>query len=110
MENLNPNREPSEKLPVTPARSDWQLHPETQLLSWKLQLTQSAMCHQYARMEYERTICVMRRGELMEEMALYHADYHDARAQLARFQPERLAELEFELRCQKQLVFGKYDA
>ena len=76
----------------------------------QLQMTRAAMCHQYAQLEYERTVCCLRRGELLEEMELYHKDYQQARVHIAHFHPELLEELELDLRAQKQLVFGQYQA
>jgi len=81
-----------------------------QLTSLKLRLTQVAMCHEYSRMEYDRTVCIMRRGELMEEMGMYQADYQEARSHLERVNPELLDKLEAELRIQKQMVFTEYHA
>jgi len=79
--------------------------PMSRLQDLKLRLTRAAMCHQYAQIEYDRTLCVVRRGELLDEMALYHKDYRDVRINIAHFHPEILEELELDLRAQKQLVF-----
>ncbi len=110
MEQLFPYIEENDAQQIPAPELQWQLQPETQLLSWKLQLAQSAMCHQYARMEYERTVCVIRREELQEEMGLYYEDYLEARSQLCRLNPGLLDEVEAELRTQKQLVFGDFHA
>ncbi len=81
-----------------------------QLTNLKLQLTQAAMCHEYARMEYDKTICVMRRGELVDEMGMYQSDYLEARQHLNEVDPQLLQTIELELRAQKQQVFSEYHA
>ena len=94
---------PPALVPTTDAAS-------VRLQDLQLQMTRAAMCHQYAQMEYEGTVCCLRRGELLEEMELYHQDYQQARVHIAHFHPEILTELELDLRAQKQLVFGHYQA
>lgn len=98
------------KLHPEPINSREVPHPDTRILNLKLRLTQAAMCHQYARTEYENTLCVIRRGELLEEMEMYHSSYQAARDGLYILNPGALNELEMELRSQKQLVFGEYHA
>lgn len=98
------------KLHQEPINSCEVPHPDTRILNLKLRLTQAAMCHQYARAEYENTLCVIRRGELLEEMEMYHKSYQTAREGLYILNPGALKELEMELRSQKQLVFGEYHA
>lgn len=83
---------------------------DMQILGLKLQLTQAAMCHEYARMEYDNTVCIMRRGELQEEMELCHRDYQEARFHLSNRDPQLLFALEREISFQKQLVFSQNEA
>jgi len=110
MEWISPLLDEFDAQPVQAMHPDVARGQEGQILGLKLQLTQAAMCHEYARMEYERTLCVMRRGELLEEMELYHEDYLQARDQLDRSYPDIVTELELEIRSQKQLIFGSYHA
>lgn len=76
------------------------------LLAMRLQMTRATMCHHYAQMEYDRTVCLLRRGELEDEMELYHRDYAEARQQILSEDPDLLQKLEMDLQMQKQLVFG----
>ncbi len=106
MDFLRPIAEEQERQPVPALSPDEAVQLSTEVLSLKLQLTQAAMCHEYARMEYERSVCVIRRGELLDEMEMYHGDYLEARARLGHCNPALLSELELEIRSQKTLVFG----
>jgi len=47
MEQLFPHITENDIQTIPAPEREWKLQPETQLLSWKLQLAQSAMCHQY---------------------------------------------------------------
>lgn len=80
------------------------------LLGIKLQMTQAAMCHEYARAEFDNTLCVIKRGQLQDEMELYHRSYREARNSLALRDPGLADSLERDILHQKQLVFGNFQA
>ena len=99
---------PQESTPPTAAlASDESM---TKLQDMELQMTRAAMCHQYALLEYDETVCMIRRGELLEEMELYHRDYQQARVHLSHFHPDKVQDLELDLKAQKLLVFNGYQA
>ena len=104
MSSINPLLE-SPLEPMPPAPSLATEGGEARLQDMQIQMTRAAMCHQYAQMEYDRTVCFMRRGELLEEMELYHRDYEQARVHLEHFHPDKLSDLELDLKAQKLLVF-----
>lgn len=83
---------------------------ETEILGFKLQMTQAAICHEYARTEYDKTLCVMRRGELQNEMGVYQQNYLEARAYLQLRDASQVEALEHEIRTQKQLVIQEFHA
>ncbi len=83
---------------------------DTHLLSLQLQMTQASLCHEYARMEHRQSVCVLRRGELEEEMAAYHETYEDAKRLLGEENQALVTEVEQDLLCQKQVVFADFDA
>lgn len=82
----------------------------TRLLSLKLQMTQASLCHEYARLEHDKTVCITRRGELQDEMGAYHQTYQDAKGALLEEDPCLVQEIEHDLLCQKQLVFNDLQA
>jgi hypothetical protein len=81
---------------------------EKVLLSFQLLMTRAAMCHAYAMMEYDSTICVMRRGELQDEMDTYRSDYQSAKGELARHDLALAQDIETDLHFQKQIIFSEY--
>jgi hypothetical protein len=108
MDEINSAIAQIENQPLKALSPDESVHQDNRLLNLKLQMTQAAMCHKYACLEYERTICVVRRGELQDEMSMYHDSYQVAREQLTSLNPELQRELELEICSQKQFVFGEY--
>ena len=109
MSLINPRIESSQE-PSPPTGVLGSDEASTRLQDMELQMTRAAMCHQYALLEYDRTVCLIRRGELLEEMELYHRDYQQARLHLAHFHPEKVQDLEMDLKAQKLLVFSGYQA
>lgn len=78
----------------------------THLLSLQLQMTHASLCHEYARTEYAQSVCAIRRGELEDEMAAYHETYEAAKQALSHVNPALATQIEYDLRCEKQLVFS----
>lgn len=74
----------------------------------ELVLVTASMNHEYAKQEFEKTGSFQRKQELMARMSHLKSLYFNAREVLAAEQPEKLAELEEELRLQKQTVFPEY--
>lgn len=109
MSLINPGIEPHQE-PSPPAAAWAPEEGAARLQDMELQMTRAAMCHQYALLEYDRTVCIIRRGELLEEMELYHRDYQQARLHIAHFHPQKVQDLELDLKAQKLLVFSGYQA
>lgn len=74
----------------------------------ELVLVTASMNHEYAKKEYEKTNSFHRRQELLVRMSHLKSLYFNARQTLAETQPIRLAEIEEELRLQKEQVFPEY--
>ncbi|MBI2083952.1 MAG: hypothetical protein HYT76_10400 [Deltaproteobacteria bacterium] len=74
----------------------------------ELVLVTASMNHEYAKKEYEKTQSFHRREELMARMSHLKSLYFNVRQALAETQPIRLAEIEEELRLQKEQVFPEY--
>ena len=71
-------------------------------------LVTSSMNHEYAKQELEKTSSYQRKQDLLSRMAHLKSLYFNAREALAMTQPDKLANLEEELRLQKQNVFNSY--
>ncbi len=74
----------------------------------ELVLVTTSMNHEYAKLEFDKTRSFQRRQELLSRMSHLKQLYFDARNTLATMHPDRLVELEEELRLQKQKVFHEY--
>jgi len=74
----------------------------------ELVLVTTSMNHEYAKKELEKTSSFHKRQELLTRMAHLKELYFNARATLAAREPQKLEELERELRLEKQSVFSEH--
>lgn len=74
----------------------------------ELVLVTASMNHEYAKKELEKTRSFHRQQELLVRMSNLKNLYFQAREALAAAVPEKLAEIEKDLRTQKQIVFPEH--
>ncbi|MBI2981124.1 MAG: hypothetical protein HYY44_02290 [Deltaproteobacteria bacterium] len=74
----------------------------------ELVLVTASMNHEYAKKEYDKSQSFHRKEELMTRMSHLKSLYFNVRQTLEKTQPDRLAEIEEELRSQKEQVFHEY--
>ena len=70
-------------------------------------LVTASMNHEYASQEFESTQSFHKKEELLTRMSHLKKLYFEAREALATTNPGKLAEIEEELRVQKQRVFAE---
>lgn len=80
------------------------------LLELQLMMATSSINHEYARMEFEDTLNVERKEELLDYMHECRAQYFEARENLAGYDPYALVEFEQDLMKQKQVMLTNYIA
>lgn len=80
------------------------------LLNLQLVMATTSVNHEYARMEYEETIDMERKEELMNFMGECRQKYEDAREELSNLNPLILETFENELVIQKKTTMVHYHA
>ena len=81
---------------------------DSDLVNLQMILVTSSLNHEYASHEFEKTESYHRRQELLERMAHLKSLYFVARKKLHYYNPNKLEQIESELRIQKQNVFNEH--
>lgn len=80
------------------------------LLELQMTMATSSINHEYARIEYEDSLDIERKDELLDFMNDCHSKYQEAREKLAVVSPNTLEIFEKDLAHQKQSTITHYNA
>ncbi|MBX7149278.1 hypothetical protein K1X76_09330 [bacterium] len=79
---------------------------EDMALGLELALTESAFGHEHALINLENTPSIMHKEELINQIENHKKVYFWARESLRQINPEKLLQIEEELRAQKDALFN----